>query len=142
MQVKELMTHAIVTVSPEATVSAAARLLSRHNVGCLPVCGENGALEGMVTDRDIVLRCVAINADPAKTSVRAVMTGRILSVTPDDSAARAAKLMAREQVRRIPVAQDGKIVGMVTLGNLAQTRQFSMETAECLCEICDNVTRR
>lgn len=67
MQVKDLMEGSVVSVTPDETAAEAARLLARHNVGSLPVCGEDGGLRGVVTDRDIVLRCVAIEEDPAKT---------------------------------------------------------------------------
>ena len=142
MQVKELMTPGVVCVSPEEPAAVAARLLARHNVGCLPVCGEHGMLRGMVTDRDIVLRCVAAEADPAKTTVGAIMTSRVLAVAPEADAREAAEIMAREQVRRLPVADHGKVVGMVSLGDMAEIDRYRMEAAACLCEICGNIKKR
>ena len=136
------MTSDVVRIAPDESAAVAARLLARHNVGCLPVCGEDGGLQGMVTDRDIVLRCVAAEADPNRTPVRAIMTGRVLSVAPEEEADRAAEIMAREQVRRLPVAQHGKVVGMVSLGDMAETDRYKMEAADCLCEICGNVKKR
>ena len=65
MQVRELMNPGVVTVEPSSSAALAARLLSRHNVGALPVCGGDRKLKGMVTDRDIILRCVAAEDDPA-----------------------------------------------------------------------------
>lgn len=73
MEVKELMNPGVVWVEPTATAALAARLLSRHNLGALPVCAGDGRLRGMVTDRDIVLRCVAAEEDPAQTMVRDIM---------------------------------------------------------------------
>ena len=66
MEVKELMNPGVVWIEPTATAALAARLLSRHNLGALPVCAGDGRLRGMVTDRDIVLRCVAAEDDPAQ----------------------------------------------------------------------------
>lgn len=106
----------------------AARLLSQHNIGALPVCSRTGRLRGMVTDRDIVVRCVAAGDDPEHTRVAEIMTRRILAAEPEKSIGEAAKLMAREQVRRLPVQEHGRLVGMVSLamslcGRTTQWRQ-------------------
>ena len=121
MQVRDLMNPSVVSITPSESASLAARLLSRHNVGSLPVCGEDGGLRGIVTDRDIILRCVAAEEDP------------------DDDAREATRIMAAKQVRRLPVLEGGKVVGMVSLGDLAQCRQFDMEASKALCEISDQV---
>lgn len=84
MEVKELMNPSVVTIEPTASAALAARLISRHNVGALPVCGADRRLRGMVTDRDIVLRCVAAEEDPAQTLVRDIMTRGCASVSPRD----------------------------------------------------------
>lgn len=107
MQVKEVMSRRIIAISPEETVAVAARLLSQHNIGALPVCSRDGRLRGMVTDRDIVVRCVAAGDDPERTRVAEIMTRRILAAEPDRSVDEAARLMAREQVRRLPVQEHG-----------------------------------
>ena len=69
MQVRDLMNPSVVSITPSESASLAARLLSRHNVGSLPVCGEDGGLRGIVTGRDIILRCVAGEEAPLKTQV-------------------------------------------------------------------------
>lgn len=84
MQVRELMNPAVVTVEPSSSAALAARLISRHNVGALPVCGGDGRLRGIVTDRDIVLRCVAAEEDPAQVPVRDIMTRNCATVSPGD----------------------------------------------------------
>ena len=106
MTVQELMTNGVVAVSQEETAAAAARLMSRHNVGSLPVCAESEQPIGIVTDRDIVLRCVAAGKDPAQTRVREIMTDRVVTVAPEDSEQAAGAVMAREQIRRVLVPQD------------------------------------
>ena len=126
MQVRDLMNPSVVSITPSESASLAARLLSRHNVGSLPVCGEDGGLRGIVTDRDIILRCVAAEEDPLKTQVK---TRNCAVVSPDDDAREATRLMAAKQVRRLPVLEGGKVVGMVSLGDLAQCRQFDMEAS-------------
>ena len=96
MRVKDLMNPSAVTVEPTASTALAARLISRHNVGALPVCGSDGCLRGMVTDRDIVLRCVAAEEDPAQTPVRDIMTRSCATVAPGDDCREATRLMARQ----------------------------------------------
>lgn len=102
MQVRDLMNPSVVSITPSESASLAARLLSRHNVGSLPVCGEDGGLRGIVTDRDIILRCVAAEEDPLKTQVKDIMTRNCAVVSPDDDAREATRLMAAKQVRRLP----------------------------------------
>lgn len=139
MQVKDLMNPSVVTIEPTSSAALAARLLSRHNVGVLPVCGEDRKLRGMVTDRDIVLRCVAAEEDPAQTLVREIMTRGCATVSPQDDCRAATQLMARQQVRRLPVVEGRRLVGMVSLGDLSHRDDYSLEAAEALSEITSNV---
>lgn len=141
-KVKDIMTRQVVRVDPEEAVAVAARMLSRYNVGALPVCGEDGQIQGMVTDRDIVLRCVAADRDPEKTPVRYIMTGRVITVGADCSVLAAAEKMAREQVRRLPVEDRGRLCGVVTLGDIASNQETNMEAAEAFAEICTSVSSR
>lgn len=141
MEVRELMSRDVITVSPKEPASVAARILARHNIGALPVA-EDGHLRGMVTDRDIVLRCVAAGRDPAGTPVGEIMTGRVVSASPEDDAETAARCMAREQIRRLPVVERGRVVGMLTLGDLSVNDHMKMEASACLSEISANVKHR
>ena len=83
MKVRELMTGNVIPIHPEETVQVAARTLKQHNIGFLPVCGSDGKLCGLVTDRDLVTRCIAANRSPAKTTVREVMTGQVMIMTSE-----------------------------------------------------------
>lgn len=141
MKVYDVMSTNVVHIDAAETTAAAARLLSRHNIGVLPVC-KNGSLVGVVTDRDIVLRCVAAGLSPDTTSVAQVMTQRVISVSPEDDVRLASGKMATEQIRRLPVVQARKLVGMVSLGDLAKQPDYTMEAAECLCDVCDNTSGR
>ena len=136
MQVKEVMSRRIIAISPEETVAVAARLLSQHNIGALPVCSRDGRLRGMVTDRDIVVRCVAAGDDPERTRVAEIMTRRVLAAEPDRSVDEAARLM-----RRLPVQEHGRLVGMVSLGDVAVRPDYTMEAGEVLQEISQNIRR-
>lgn len=139
MQIQELMNPVVVTIDPEESAALAARLLSRHNLGALPVCGSDGGLQGIVTDRDIIVRCVAASEDPARVPVRNIMTRNVETVSPSEEVEEGARRMARRQVRRLPVVSGRKVVGMVSLGDLARCRACGMEAANALSEISQNV---
>ena len=117
MLVSEIMSRGVVSLSPDDTVESAARLLAHHGVGALPVCAEDGRVRGMVTDRDITVRGVAAEL-PAGTPVR-----------------EAALMMAEKQVRRLPVMQNGRLCGMISLGDVAKSHAYDMEASQALGEI-------
>lgn len=142
MKVYDLMCDHVISLGADEPVTAAARLLKQQNIGSVPVCGEDGALRGIVTDRDIVLRCVAAGADPETLPVRDVMTPGVVTVSPYDEIGAAARVMADAQVRRLPVCQDGKVVGMLSLGDLAVNCRCDMEAANALSDISGNFRRR
>ena len=141
MRVRDLMSPSVVSITPTESAALAARLLSRHNVGALPVCSPDGQLRGIVTDRDIVLRCVAAEEDPAQTQVKDIMSRNCAVVSPEDDIRLASRLMAAGQIRRLPVLEDGQVVGMVSLGDLARTHSCDMEAGKALSEISENITR-
>ena len=142
MKVRELMNPHVVSLATTDSTALAARLLSRHNVGSVPVCTTDGRLRGIVTDRDIVLRCVAAEDDPAQTPVRDIMTRSCVTVSPNADCREAARLMSAQQVRRLPVVEEGEVVGMLSLGDLAKCHRFDMEAAQALSEISENIVRR
>ena len=94
------------------------------------------------TDRDIVLRCLALDNDPADTRVSEVMSRAVVTARPGDSVQSAAALMAREQLRRLPVAENGRLVGMVTACDLARREKLDAEFAEAMRGISANLVRR
>ena len=141
MQVKDVMTADVISVLPDETVAVASRLMARHNLGVLAVCSKDGKLRGMLTDRDVVLRCVAADEDPAELKVKQVMTRRLITVEPEDTLETASGRMAAQQVRRLPVVQEGKLTGMVSLADLCRRPEMQMEVAEALSDICDPVRK-
>lgn len=142
MKLKDIMTRNVIKVHPQESVAVAARLLANHNIGSLPVCGQDGKVHGMVTDRDLVTRCIAANRLPEETKVQDVMTGRIISASSNMDVAVAAYLMGREQVRRLPIIDDGKLCGMVSVGDLAGREESSYDAAEALEGICSNLSQK
>lgn len=142
MKVREIMTKNVVRIHPDEPVEVAARALTHYNIGAMPVCGSDGRLCGMVTDRDMVTRCVASGRNAGQTAVRDVMTGRVVAVEPDMEISVAAHLMGREQIRRLPVVENGKLCGMVGLGDLTTVEGGVFDAADALQEITSNVCRR
>ncbi len=138
MKVRDVMTSQVIPVGAKETVAVAARSLTHYNIGALPVM-ENGNLCGILTDRDIVTRCLAANRDPNKTTVEQIMTQNIHGTRPDMDVGVASNLMGKLQVRRLPVLEDGKLCGMVSLGDLAKREESVMDAADALMDISSNV---
>ena len=142
MLVKELMSNAPVILEPEESAAVAARLMRERNIGVLPVCDAGGSLVGMLTDRDIVTRCVAAGSNAAETPVRDIMSNGAVTAETDEPLEKALERMQREQVRRLPVTQDGRLVGMLSIADVARGGRRAAETAEALSHITSNVCRK
>lgn len=142
MKLREVMTKPVIRIHPDESIAVAARTLAHYNIGALPVCGSDGRVCGLITDRDIVTRCLASNRSPSVTTVRDVMTPGVVSAHPDMDAALAASLMGREQIRRLPVMENGKLCGMVSLGDLARKEESSIEAGDALSEISSHLSSR
>ena len=127
MRVSELMTAQPQTIAPDESVRHAAELMDRLDIGVLPVC-DGDRLVGVVTDRDITVRAIAIGSPPDSTSVSEVMTDDVRWVSQDDDTADAEELMAGAQIRRVPVIDANKrLVGILSLGDLAVAREPGTE---------------
>ncbi|QOR67230.1 CBS domain-containing protein [Cytobacillus suaedae] len=134
-QLRNIMTSDVYTVKDSQTIQEAAALMSEHNIGAIPVVNNNGEIVGIVTDRDITLRATA-QGEAAQTRVSEVMTAQqIVKGTPDMDIHQAAQLMAEQQIRRLPVVENGQIVGMVSLGDLAVNNQFDQDAEQALSSI-------
>ena len=140
MKLRDIMTNQVVRIHPEESVSVAARALARYNIGALPVCGGDGRLQGVVTDRDIVTRCLASGYAPSTTPVKAVMTSRLITARPDMDVGAAAHLMGSGQIRRLPVVENGRLCGMVSLADLAVRPETGYDAGDALAEISSNVS--
>ncbi len=138
MKVQECMCNQAVCVKPETNICDVAKLMGDNHIGCVPVCENGGKIVGIVTDRDIILRGIACDKDAKQTPVSEIMTTKVIRTSPDANITDVAEVMAKNQVRRIPVVLDEKVIGIVSLGNLAQTSNLSAEdlgdTFECICD--------
>jgi len=142
MKIREVMTDNVIKIHPDESVAVAARTLTHYNIGILPVCGNSGDICGLVTDRDLVTRCLASGRQPENTRVREVMTANVVSAKPDMDTGAAAHLMGRQQIRRLPVVENGKLCGMVSLGDLANRAECNPDAADALGDICTNISAR
>ena len=140
MKVRDIMSGPVIRIHDKENVAVAARTLTHYNIGALPVCGSDGRLCGVLTDRDIVTRCMAAGKNPEHTTVREIMTGQVLSVTPDMDSGSAAHLMGRRQVRRLPVVEAGKLCGMLSLGDLAGREESVFDAMDAFSDITGNIT--
>jgi CBS domain-containing protein len=127
--IKDAMTSDPVTVDASATLEDAAKLMADKDIGNVLVV-ENNEVQGIVTDRDIVVRGIAKGNDPSEASVREVASTDLEALSPDDSIEDAIKKMEEKDVRRLPVVDDGKPVGVVSLGDLAQARDRDSALAD------------
>lgn len=134
-QLRDIMTSNVITVNETQTVQEAAALMSQYNIGAIPVVNNSRQMVGIVTDRDITLRTTA-QGENAQTPVSQVMTAQqIVQGTPDMDVHQASSLMAQQQIRRLPVTENGQIVGMVALGDLAVQNQYANEAEQALQSI-------
>ena len=144
MRVKDCMCNNLVKAAPETTVAEAAKLMNSNQIGCLPICSEEDKVVGFVTDRDIITRAVAHNKDCNNTKLSDIMTINVIKTTADTDIEEAEKIMANNQVRRLPVLEKGKVVGILTIGDIAQQHKISCEKLgkvfESICD-CDSNTK-
>lgn len=142
MKVRECMCNQVECVNPEATVCDVAKLMLNKHIGCVPVCNANKNIVGLVTDRDLILRTLACEKDIKQTPVSEVMTTNVYKTTPEADTADVSKIMCDCQVRRVPVVENEQIIGIITIGDLANNKQVSPEevsvTVEGICRCGDN----
>jgi CBS domain-containing protein len=117
---RELMTTGEDCVNENDTLVTAAQRMRDLNVGAMPICGDDNRLKGMVTDRDIVVKCIADGADPGQTTVGSLAEGKPVTIGADDSAEETLETMAKYQVRRLPVIDGHDLVGVVSQADVAR----------------------
>jgi len=133
--VRDAMTQDPRSIGQSASVVEAAQLMREGDIGSLPITDDE-QLVGMITDRDITTRVVAEAADPKMTSVGDVYSRDLISVEPDEELEAALRLMARHQVRRLPVVENGRLVGIVAQADIARSEdeQKTGELVEAISE--------
>jgi len=131
--VKEVMTRDVRACEPNATVAEAAKVMVQEDVGPVPIV-EDGRLVGIVTDRDIVVRVVAEGRDPDASTVGEIASTGLVTVSPGDNLDEALNLLAKRQVRRLPVVEGDRLVGIVAQADIARLGK-DQKTGEVVEEI-------
>jgi CBS domain-containing protein len=119
--IRDVMTEKPRLLPSTATLAEAARIMRQYDIGDVLV-EKNGKIAGIVTDRDIVVRGLAAGKDPSETTLGDVSSTDVVCLTPDESVDEAVRVMREKAIRRIPICENGKPVGIVTLGDLAVER--------------------
>ena len=117
---REIMSGDATCASTRDTLVDAAKKMRDLGVGSLPICGEDDRLAGMITDRDIVIQCIAEGGDPNRTTVGELADGKPVTIGADDSVEEALHTMTEHSVRRLPVIDGHELIGIVSQGDLAQ----------------------
>ena len=132
--VQDIMTTELTTVPMSAPIEQAARLMRDEDIGDVIVINDEGGLVGLLTDRDITIRATADGRDPSDTAVREICTSELVTAHPGEDVSEVAQLMRREAVRRIPVVDGDRPVGIISLGDLAVDREPDSTLAEISTE--------
>ncbi len=148
MIVKELMSTSVCFVKADGTVADAVALMKKYDIGFVPICDNKGCLIGLVTDRDIVLRALTESSPERQTDtlsintnqipVSSIMSTDVVTVTSDINIHDAALLFSKKGVRRLPVLENGRLVGVLSLSDLARKRIFLSEIGD----IMNSITKR
>ncbi|MBF6167100.1 CBS domain-containing protein [Streptomyces gardneri] len=117
---RDIMTPNVECVRSSDTVVAAAQRMAELNVGALPICGEDDKLKGMLTDRDIVVKVIAQRKDPLGVDA-GELGGELVTVDADDDVRKVMSVMSQHQVRRVPVLEQGRLVGIISQADVATT---------------------
>jgi CBS domain-containing protein len=117
---REIMTGGVECASVNDSLTDAAKKMRDLDVGALPICGDDNRLQGMVTDRDIVVKCIAEGGDPSSTKVSDLAEGKPVTIGADDPIDEALRTMIEHGVRRLPVIDGDRLVGMVSQADVAR----------------------
>ena len=117
---RDIMTGGAECVAADDTLAEAAKKMKDLEVGALPICGDDDRLKGMITDRDIVVNCIADGSDPASTKVSDLADGKPVTIGADDSVEETLRTMTEHGVRRLPVIDDEHLIGIVTQADIAK----------------------
>ena len=133
---RDIMTTDPRCIGENDTLTEAAQLMAELDVGALPICGEDSRLKGMLTDRDIVIKCLARGGDPSQTTAGSLGEGKPVTIGADDDIRDALTTMQDHQVRRLPVIDGHDLVGMISQADIALSLSATEtgETVEAISE--------
>ena len=142
MKVKECMCNNVKFVDQNATIWDLAKMMNDNHIGCIPVCNNEKNVVGIVTDRDIIMRGIACDKNYKDTKVTDIMTCNVCCCDVNFEVEDAQKLMSQNAVRRLPITENNKLVGILSIGDLAQNDNIKSKNAwNTLENICDCKTK-
>lgn len=136
MKIRDIMTESVVSLNVNDTIERAAELMAQYNIGSVPVCEENKVV-GIITDRDIAIRSSSQGQNSKTKIVRDVMSSNPVTASPDMDISEVSRIMSERQIRRIPIVQNGNLIGVVSLGDLAVDPKFEHEAEGALSSISE-----
>lgn len=134
MKIKDIMTNDVVSVKLETPVTEITKIIKDNNVGSVPVC-DGQRVVGIVTDRDIVLRGIAMDKDINTLKAKDVMTAKVTTVDSNSDVNSASNIMAEKQIRRLPVVDGNNLVGIVSIGDIAVRNSLQDNAGDALSDI-------
>lgn len=138
MRVKDCMCTKTISATSDTSLTDIAKLMNEHDVGCIPICNNEKNVIGFITDRDIITRCVAENENCNQTKASDIMTKNVIKTTPDTEIDDATETMSTNQIKRLPVIENNQIVGILTIGDLANHQSITTQevgnTVENICK--------
>ncbi len=137
MEVEDIMVQKVITVDPNASVKEAARLMNRHEIGCLIVVGQ-GQVMGIMTERDLLKKVVELGKNSEKTKVHDIMSKRLVVGTPRMEIPDVVRLMLQKKIKKLPIVTEGKIIGLVTLTDIARTTRIEPQMIGVIKELRKN----
>jgi len=137
MEIEDIMVQKVITINPDATVREAARLMNRHEIGCL-IAVKQGKVVGIMTERDLLKKVVENSRNPEKTKVHEIMSKRLVVGTPRMEIPDAVRLMLQKKIKKLPIVVDGKVIGLVTLTDIARTTRIEPQMIGVIKELRKN----
>lgn len=134
MEVEDIMVNKVKTITPDATVKEAARIMNKYEIGCLIAVKKGNAL-GIITERDLLKKIVEQTKNPQKTKVSEIMSKRLVVGTPQMEVADAVRLMLQKKIKKLPIIEDGKMVGLITLTDIARTARIEPQMLGVIKEL-------
>ncbi len=131
MNIEKLMIRNVVTLQENATVHEAVQLLNKHKIGCLIILS-NDQIRGIITERDLLERVLEQCKNPRQTRVTEIMTRKIITGTPTMDVLEATRLMFKLKVKKLPITENNKLVGIVTLTDIARATSIDQKTIELI----------
>jgi CBS domain-containing protein len=137
MEIENIMVQKVVTVNADATIREAVKLMNQHEIGCV-VAVQAGEIVGIITERDLLKKVLEASKDPTKVKVREIMSKKLIVGTPTMDVTEAARIMLKRNIKKLPIVVDGRLVGIVTLTDIARAAHIESQMANLMEELSKN----